>query len=207
MNIRSLLKISESGSRLDELKFFIDEKKISVLALTETHLSGVTDDDSIAIEGFNLFRKDRKKGAGGVAFYVRDDLLASRLDDLDIVGLESLWIQVRVNSKKFVFGVCYRPPNQSAEEIDFVINGLYSSFDLINTKYKSTLILQGDFNDRCIEWNSNHVNREVGLKLYDMFNSFGLCQLVNEPTRGRDPIHIGSCNFKWRKLGIKGESM
>ena len=148
-------------------------------------MSGLTDDDSIAIEGFNLFRKDRKKGAGGVALYVRDDLLASRLVDLDIVGLESLWIQVRVNIKQFVFGVCYRPPNQSAEEIDFVINGLYTSFELINNKYKGTVILQGDFNDRCIEWNSNHESSEVGLKFYDMINSLGLCQLVNEPTRGR----------------------
>ena len=66
VNIRSILKISETGSRLDELKHFMSENKICILALTETHLGDSIDDDVIAIDGFKLFRKDRKKGAGGL---------------------------------------------------------------------------------------------------------------------------------------------
>ena len=83
-----------------------------------------------------------------------------------------------------IFGVCYRPPNKDPIKIDFFINSLYASFDIIGERHDHPFILQGDFNDRCQSWESNHDDSEIGLKLYDLLNSFNLSQIIVEPTRG-----------------------
>ena len=108
----------------------MNENKIVVTALSETHLSSTICDDEVFIEGYNIFRIDRKNNGGhggGVAFF----------DDLNIDGHESLWIKVVVEKKSVVFGVCYRPPNQNLEDIDFFVNGLYAAFDTLNERYKN----------------------------------------------------------------------
>ena len=144
---------------MDELKYFMNENKIVVMALSETHLSSTICDDEVFIDGYNIFRNDRKNNGrhgGGVAFFVREDVAVTYLDDLNIDGHESLWIKVVVDNKNVVFGVCYRPPNQNLEDIDFFVNGLYATLDTLNERYKCPLILQGDFNDRCESWESDH---------------------------------------------------
>ena len=75
VNVRSLLKVSSDGARIDKLNDFILHNNVSVLALSETHLSKSKDDDEVNISGFQCFRRDRRCGGhGGVAFFVRDDL-------------------------------------------------------------------------------------------------------------------------------------
>ena len=51
--------------------------------------------DSLNLHGFNLERKDRKNGrAGGVACYLRTDLLYIRLIAYEDDELEVVWIKV-----------------------------------------------------------------------------------------------------------------
>ena len=51
--------------------------------------------DSLNLYGFNLERKDRKNGrAGGVACYLRTDILYSRLYAYEDDELEVIWIKV-----------------------------------------------------------------------------------------------------------------
>ena len=64
--------------------------------------------DSLNLHGFNLERKDRKNGrAGGVACYLRSDLLYSRLiayedDELEVIWADmSLLVVPRVNLERF----------------------------------------------------------------------------------------------------------
>ena len=51
-------------------------------------------------------------------------------------------------------------------------------------------VLVGDFNDRCSNWNSDHRESELGLKLVQLFESYSLTQLINTPTRGENVLDL-----------------
>ena len=73
----------------------------------------------------------------------------------------------------------------------FFFNCLYSNLDYIHGNHgNSEVILVGDFNDRCSEWYSDHTDSELNLKLFDLINSFGLTQLISEPTRGKNILDL-----------------
>ena len=46
-----------------------------------------------------------------------------------------------------------------------------------------TLIVAGDFNDRCTDWESNHVSSELGNNLLNLSNALNLTQFVHSLTR------------------------
>ena len=46
--------------------------------------------------------------------------------------------------------------------------------------YESLIIL-GDFNDTCTEWDSNHEHSELGNGLFDLVNIFDMVQLIEKP--------------------------
>ena len=191
INTNCITKITSTGSRVDYLKYFMVENNISVCALTETKLDVNVDESAINIENFQEYRKDRNRNGGGVAIYVRNDLSVQTLDILSFDGLESLWLKVEVNKITAVFGVCYRPPGQNLAEVDFFINSLYVTFDLLCEKFNNyAMVLLGDFNDRCTHWDSEHINSDMGFKFIDLLNSFGLIQLINEPTRGTNILDL-----------------
>ena len=191
VNIRSLLKLSSDGPRTDKLQLFLNDNDVDVCALSETHLDSKIDADLINIAGYNIFRKDRNRSGGGVCFYVRENLSVKCLSELSIDGIETLWMQINAGTKVAIFGVCYRPPNQSSTDIEFFMDALYATFDIINeTHSNSPIVLLGDFNDRCSDWNSNHEDSELGLRLHDLLHSFGFVQLINEPTRGRNVLDL-----------------
>ena len=89
-----------------------------------------------------------------------------------------------------IVGVCYRPPNQDKEQVDFFLNGIYASLDIILDKYSCPVVLMGDFNDCCEKWDSNHDESELGLRLYSLLDSFYLYQVINEPTRGKNLLDL-----------------
>ena len=101
VNARSLTAISETGSRIDEVKMFVRQYKIDILAVTETHLDDSIDDASIYIEDFIVYRNDRNsRHGGGVALYVKNNIFAKEIDDLFIDDLETLWVEVLINNTK-----------------------------------------------------------------------------------------------------------
>jgi len=72
--------------------------------------------------GYRLHRKDRsvvrnKKG-GGVALYVRSNMVSVEWEELNIKHCERLWVRLYVNDVDFiVVGVCYRSPDADENEI------------------------------------------------------------------------------------------
>ena len=90
LNARSL-----SIEKLDELNVTVGIHDVSVICVTETWFKDYMGSDSLNLHGFNLERKDRKNGrAGGVACYLRTDLLYSRLTAYEDDELEVIWINV-----------------------------------------------------------------------------------------------------------------
>ena len=137
--------------------------------------------------------------------YIACDMQAQVLKELNIDGIEALWVKLIVKNKSFIFGVCYRPPNQTSEEVEFFLNSMYATFDILNEMctVSCPVLLVGDFNDRCELWESNHENSELGLRFHDLLNSFNMSQLIDEPTRGLNILDLVITNSIDSILNVK----
>ena len=127
---------------------------------------------------------DRNRHGGGIAIYCRSELHPMLLTSLNVQGIEIFWIQVSNQENKILFGTCYRPPNQNADERKIFSDGLHSTFETIIDKIKMPFVLLGDFYDRCNNiWGRDHIYSELKFDLVNIINDFNLSQLIREPTR------------------------
>ena len=80
--------MSLSSEKVDELQTIVDTHNVSIVCrppITETWFKEYMGDESVSLCGYNLERKERLHGrAGGVACYVRHDVLHKRLDSLEV---------------------------------------------------------------------------------------------------------------------------
>ena len=117
LNIRSLFR------NFDEIKLFLHENDIHILALNETLLDNSISNNELHIQDYDLIRKDRNRNGGGVAVYIRStvnyELITSDLLD----PLEVILIKVQIKSSTpFLFMSWYRPPDSKIEVIDHYEN-------------------------------------------------------------------------------------
>ena len=77
-NINSLL------AHIEELRVFMSNSKIDLLAISETKLDLTIDDSEVYLAGYELIRKDRVRNGrngGGVCFYVRCNLNSRKISN------------------------------------------------------------------------------------------------------------------------------
>ena len=171
LNITSLLK------HIDELRVFLNDQNIHVLAINETRLNECIFDQELKVQGYDIIRRDRSTNGrfgGGVCFYIRSNISYSVRTDLESQLLEIISIEIRThNSKPFVITSWYRPPN-SPHEFFTHVNTLLGKLDSENVEH----FLMGDLN--CDLQSKDNVNVKALLNITDIY---GLDQLINEPTR------------------------
>ena len=122
------------------------------IGLTETWLCEDIGNAEIQIEGFSVFRSDRShRTRGGVAAYFRSDLLCKSTLSYSNGVCEALLVKCR--KLDIVFGVLYRPPNTTVEELRQCVNVVEEEIDLIQAHgdYR-TVVLMGDFNFPSLKW-------------------------------------------------------
>ena len=90
-----------------------------MIGITETGWDD-SHDWNIAIEGYNLFKMNRRnRKGGGVALYVKNAHSCTEIQ-VDEPGnpIESIWIKISGarNRRSMIVGVYYRPPNQGEDE-------------------------------------------------------------------------------------------
>ena len=79
LNINSLL------AHLDDLKLFVLDSKIDVMAINETKIDSSVNDNEIYLPEFEIVRKDRSvngRSGGGVCTYLRSNINYQIRDDL-----------------------------------------------------------------------------------------------------------------------------
>lgn len=186
-NARSILK----PGRLDE--FYLELcclHNFDIIGISESHTCTAIPDFDISIPNYNVFRCDRNRDGGGVLLYIHNRFTCARRTDLESPSLEMVWVEVRLNNHKVLVGVCYRPPNQNVQEIDTFIEGLHDCLDSIIGPPNQSIVLLGDFNDRCKVWDSDHKESELGLKLYNLIASLNMLQLIQKPTRNDNLLDL-----------------
>ena len=133
------LNIDRLYDRLDELRMFANEHSPYIICLNETKLNQDTQDELLAINGFqNIVCKDRNKIGGGVAIYVENNLKFRVREDL-ITDFESICIELEI---KYVKPIVYCPPGSCVELFHKIETELISKIDAENKE----CIFTGDMN-------------------------------------------------------------
>ena len=143
-----------------------------VLVFSESWLKPEVSNDKICIGNFlPPFRTDRNnRPGGGVVIYVRDTFSCIRRTNLEIRGLEAVWVEILIESKKVLVGGFYRPPNTDAHYFNHIIE----SIDRAHNTDISDIIILGDFNYNMLSDNYN--------KMKELTKTYNMKQLIAEPT-------------------------
>ena len=88
-------------NKLDEIKLLLSsfsnqrkDRPNLILGIAETFLNDSWSDASLAVEKYTLFRADRLANrGGGLLVYVPAHLSISRRSDLEMPGIETIWLQ------------------------------------------------------------------------------------------------------------------
>ena len=170
LNVRSLPKnIGEFGEIISKTDF-------DVIAVSETWLNKNVPKDRYTLNGYNIFRLDRKNTrGGGCAIFVKSNYAAKVIKtpcDKEIP--EMLWLEIKVGNKNVAVGVLYKAPKIPHN----VFLNLYECLAGIYAKYEHTMLL-GDFNVDFLDLNSPGTKSLID----NVAEPFSLKQLINKPTR------------------------
>lgn len=154
-----------------------------IITLSETWLGDSIPDIDISLENYTLFRRDRSRDGGGVAAYVRESLSVARRSDLECDGVESIWLEVKLQVGNTFIGSYYRAPGATADKKDIFLNSMQHSIDMVLSENPISIIILGDMNDRCKQFYSNHTESELHNRLLDLVQTNNMQQLITEPTR------------------------
>ena len=169
LNIRSV------RNKMDDVKLIANNENVDVFTISGTWLSSDICDNEVSIPGYQLFRRDRtvndpNNDHGGVACYVRDSLPVTHRTDLNVDGIEALWIEVKPKYAKPIL-VCtfYSQPSAYVE--------YFKRFDeKVQSINNDDVIILGDFN---LDVLSDNTFKKVN----DFCINNQFTQLIDEPTR------------------------
>lgn len=138
------------GNKAAEIQNLLDSVKPDIIIGTETWLTH----DQITGQCFDpdyfeVFRKDRADGYGGVLIAVTRDYLFEEVPELESDG-ELLWIKsTMVGMPTLYVGAFYRPNQQSSH-----LEALDGTLQKISHLPNKNIILAGDFNLGHIDWDT-----------------------------------------------------
>ena len=86
------------------------------------------DDTAVAIQGYNIYRRDRNACGGGVAVYIQSHIAVMLRHNLMSSVIEVLWLQVHLaHLKPFLLGCCYKPTSANRQ----YLNNMYEMLDSV----------------------------------------------------------------------------
>lgn len=148
-------------------------KSFDIIGISETWLSPTTETDDLMFKSFSSpERKDRVgDNHGGLLLYIKESIHYMRRPDLELIGIECIWVEVKIKSKDILFGLFYRPPNSTRIQDTLIEDSIGLAFD----GGIENVIIVGDLN-----LNPSYKNLER--KLHSLCEQFSLSQCIEEPT-------------------------
>jgi len=176
--------------KMDELRNLVYTDNFDIIAITETWANEEITDADLALDGYVLFRNDRKKGhyskGGGVALYIKDTFQSRVCYKLtNNIFEDSIWCYIHFQDLSLLVGTCYRSTSSS----DLNNNHLLSLLnEAVKESQNSQLLLIGDFNYPEISFEDNDVHagdESAPVKFFNCVQDLFLYQHVTECTRYR----------------------
>lgn len=148
-------------SNTKSIRQLLDEENFDIAIISETWYKP---DYDVRLNGFNIIRKDRPGGKGGVAIFVSNKIPFTVIkfqnnfnDKIEVCG-----ILININGKKLSVMSLYRPPNIKATVTDYVN---------IFKQMSHSVVIGGDFNAHHGLWGSS-INNHDGSILVDALDYF-----------------------------------
>ncbi len=162
-----VMHININGLKDKVNSLYAECRNYHVIAVTETKLSGNTETKDILMKGFKeSIRKDRTEDqGGGIVIYAKDEVTVHRRHDLELLNVESIWLDVTHQKQKFTIGTIYRPPSALVHKWNIIAQMIENS---LMTPFSKILIV-GDLNDDLLPGLPCH--------LKNLIDSFKLHQL------------------------------
>ena len=176
LNIRSL------RNKFDALLNYLHllTHKFSIIALTETWLNDM-DDDNFKIHGYNLTKVNRQnKGGGGICIFTRENIKIITRNDLaneeSNSNTEFLFIEIlNEKSENVIMGIVYRPPGSKFNDFKNDLKTILTKLD----KSNKPCYIMGDFNIDLLKYECcNYANN-----FFNQLSSSGYMPLITKPTR------------------------
>jgi len=173
----------------------VNEHNPDVICGSESHLDQSFYSSEIFPDSYNVFRKDRTLGGGGVFLCIKKQLQVLEEPSLD-TDTELIWIKLTPHNQSPIH-ICafYRPPTSDLYPMEQL---RLSLTNLLNqSKSLPNILLMGDFNFPGISWNNGHgqINTPTyGSRLNSLFleiiNDAGLEQFVHQATRQNNVLDL-----------------
>lgn len=169
--------VNRAFSKMDHIRSLMSCKSAHIFAVTESWFTSDVHNDIVSINNCNLFRDDRNDGrrGGGAAVWVNFFLNPTVYNYVgNPHGCNSVWLIF--HSLKIIFVCIYIPPSAVTCNSNDVLDFVSLNIDNNLTKLPEyNILLTGDFNR---------------LDINVLTDSFDLCNLVTEPTRGNVTLDL-----------------
>ena len=144
-------------SKLDELRQIVSLTNVDIICVNETWLNNKTEDNVVALQGYNLIRHDRLgRLGGGLIIYIKKCLKFRIVDKsahtMNSAYTEFISIECVVNDCKILLTAFYNPPDADCCN---VLEEILSKYGAI---YNDIFFL-GDFNTNLLDCNSSKTTR------------------------------------------------
>jgi exonuclease III len=144
---------------------------------------------------YEIFRKDRKDGFGGVMLAIKSNINSNPIDIATVTDCDCEIIARKIecdSNNSLIVISAYRPPNSSIEYSKGLSNIIS---DICHKNTKSTIWIGGDLNLPDINWSSNTITsnqyrKEISEIFLALEEDLGLIQSVNFPTRDQHLLDV-----------------
>ena len=112
----SHLNINSIQNKFEDLKLLNNQLKSQLIVIMETKIDGMYPNAQFQLNGYSIYRKDRKKGGGGLMVFISSWLPSKKVTlSMTYKTLEVIAVEVRIKNKDLLLIEIYRPPTAIVE--------------------------------------------------------------------------------------------
>ena len=170
------LNINNLSEKIIYLREICLKTSIDILCVDETKLDSSYPNAQFHIDGYQFppFRRDRNNYGGGKMVYIRDRIIAKRLENLEGKHSETICLELTVSKKKWCITFAYRPPSNDNKAIFFY--ELTTSLSQITNLY-DYFVIMGDLNI-----DTSDKTKDTSCYLSDLCDTFSLKNVITGKT-------------------------
>ena len=169
------LNIKTLQNKIISLGEIVAKAPLNVFCIDETKLDHSFSNSQFILESFQFppFRRDRNSKGGGKLVYVKQGIIAKRLENLETKFSETICIELTISKKKWCALFAYRPPKQNKT---LFFEEISSSLSYIVNKYDN-YIIAGDLNINMLDPKCDESSH-----FFDLKDAYNLSNLVKSAT-------------------------
>jgi hypothetical protein len=165
------LNINSLRNKFCIIKELLTKNAVDLLFLLETKIDDSFPDAEFMVDNYHMWRADRNQHGGGIVSYLRSDIAGDRKNDLEFSSVESIFVEVILDRKKWLICGSYKPPSLCNE---MFLEDCSITLDKSMKTYEHIVII-GDLNYNLLDGNKSQ-------SLINVCDIFALENIIKEPT-------------------------